>query len=493
MIGLFVSSQFDTRSANVLEFRSTGMIQLPPLEANSGIPLYRQLYAGIRDAIQTGLLRQGDQIPPTRELAQLAGVNRATVAAAYELLETEGLIRGHVGRGSFVLGTGEPARTRESDLISFATSRPAEQLFPMQSFRATVNEVLADARLSNILQLGAPAGYAPLRRWLRETSGLATAGDEVIVTSGCQQALDLIQRSMLSPGDTVLVEDPVYPGLKNVFERGRLRLVPMPVGPNHVDPAQVERAIATERPRLIVVTPDFQNPTGASMPVETRRRVALAAGQAQTPIVEIDLYRDLRYEGEVLPTLKELAPNTDVLLLRSFSKIAFPGLRIGWVLGPQPLIARLIEAKQWADLHSDQLSQAILLRFAESGRLDQHLGHMIAAGRECLAAAMEGCERELPAGTRYTRPQGGMSLWVTLPEPLDATALLPVAEREGLTYLPGRHFQIEARATGQLRLSFAGLPPASIRAGLAALGRAVRSELGRIRSAGSPTPATAMV
>jgi 2-aminoadipate transaminase len=469
------------------------MIQLPPLEANSGIPLYRQLYGNIRDAIQSGLLRQGDRIPPTRELAQLAHVNRATVAAAYELLESEGLIRGHVGRGSFVLGTADKARTREADLISFATSRPAEQLFPMQSFRATVNDVLADARLSSILQLGAPAGYAPLRRWLREASGLAMPADEVMVTSGCQQALDLIQRAMLSPGDTVMVEDPVYPGLKNVFERGRLRLVPMPVGVNHVDPAQVERAVAVERPRMIVVTPDFQNPTGASMPVETRRRIAMAAGQAGAPVIEIDLYRDLRYEGEALPTLKELAPATDVLLLRSFSKIAFPGLRTGWVLGPQPLIARLIEAKQWADLHSDQLSQAILLRFAESGRLQQHLEQMIAAGRECLAAAMEGCERELPAGTRYTRPQGGMNLWVTLPEPLDATELLPVAEREGLTYLPGRHFQIEARASGQLRLSFAGLPPASIRTGLAALGRAVRSELERMRGTASPSPATAMV
>jgi len=328
---------------------------------------------------------------------------------------------------------------------------------------------------------------------LRESSGLATPGDEVLVTSGCQQALDLITRCMLSPGDTVLVEDPVYPGLKNVFERGRLRLVPMPVGTDHVDPSQVERAIALERPRLIVVTPDFQNPTGASMPVETRRRVAVAAGQARTPIVEIDLYRDLRYEGSALPTLKELAPEAEVLLLRSFSKIAFPGLRIGWVLGPQPLIARLTEAKQWADLHSDQLSQAILLRFAESGRLQQHLEQMIAAGRECLLAAMESCERELPAGTRYTRPQGGMNLWVTLPAPLDATELLPVAEREGLTYLPGRHFQIEARANGQLRLSFAGLPPASIRAGLAALGRAVRSELERLRTMSSPAPATAMV
>lgn len=469
------------------------MIQLPPLEANSSVPLYRQLYAGLRDAIQTGLLRQGDRIPATRELAQLAGVNRATVAAAYELLETEGLIRGHVGRGSFVLGSNDVTRTREADLISFATSRPAEQLFPMQSFRATVNDVLADARLSSILQLGAPAGYAPLRRWLRESSGLATPADEVLVTSGCQQALDLITRSMLSPGDTVLVEDPVYPGLKNVFERGRLRLVPMPLGAEHVDPAQVERLIATERPRLIVVTPDFQNPTGASMPVDTRRRVAEAAAQARTPIVEIDLYRDLRYEGQALPTLKELVPAAEVLLLRSFSKIAFPGLRIGWVLGPQPLIARLIEAKQWADLHSDQLSQAILLRFAESGRLQQHLGHMIDAGRECLMAAMEGCERELPPGTSYTRPQGGMNLWVTLPAPLDATELLPVAEREGLTFLPGRHFQIEARASGQLRLSFAGLPPASIRTGLAALGRAVRSEFERLRSTASPAPATAMV
>ncbi|MBY0505497.1 MAG: PLP-dependent aminotransferase family protein [Bryobacteraceae bacterium] len=467
------------------------MIQLPPLEANSGIPLYRQLYAGLRDAIQTGLLRQGDRIPPTRELAQLTGVNRATVAAAYDLLETEGLIRGHVGRGSFVLGNGAP-RTREADLISFATSRPAEQLFPMHSFRATVNEVLNDPRLSSILQLGAPAGYAPLRRWLRESSGLATPGDEVLVTSGCQQALDLIQRALLAPGDTVLVEDPVYPGLKNVFERGRLRLVPMPVDAGHVDPAQVERAIATERPKLIVVTPDFQNPTGASMPVETRRRIALAAGQARVPIVEIDLYRDLRYEGDPLPTLKELAPGTDVLLLRSFSKIAFPGLRVGWVLGPQPLLARLTEAKQWADLHSDQLSQAILLRFAESGRLQQHLQQMIAAGRECLLAAMAGCERELPPGTRFTRPQGGMNLWVTLPAPLDATELLQAAEREGLTYLPGKHFQIEAPAGGQLRLSFAGLPAASISTGLAALGRAVRAELERLRLT-APSPDTAMV
>ncbi len=467
------------------------MIQIPPLEANSSIPLYRQLYAGIRDAIQTGVLRQGDQIPPTRELAQLAGVNRATVAAAYELLEAEGLIRGHVGRGSFVQAP--TPRTREADLISFATSRPAEQLFPMHAFRATVNEVLNDARLSSILQLGAPAGYAPLRRWLREASGLATPADEVMVTSGCQQALDLIQRAMLGPGDTVLVEDPVYAGLKNVFERGRLRLVPMPLGDQHVDPAQVERAIAAERPRLVVVTPDFQNPTGASMPVDTRRRVAQAAADRHIPIVEIDLYRDLRYDGDPLPTLKELVPAAEVLLLRSFSKIAFPGLRVGWILGPQPLMARLIEAKQWADLHSDQLSQAILLRFAESGRLDQHLAQMIAAGRECLAAALEGCERELPPGTRYTRPQGGMNLWITLPEPLDATELLPVAEREGLTYLPGRHFQIEARAHGQLRLSFAGLPPASIRTGLAALGRAIQRELDRLKSAVSPSPATAMV
>ena len=449
------------------------MIQLPELRPDSEVPLYRQLYQSIRDSIEMGSFRHGDRVPPTRELAQSLGVNRATVAAAYELLEADGLIRGHVGKGSFVQ-TPEPKRTAEA-VISFATSRPSEELFPLAEFRQTVNEVLADGQLASLLQLGSPAGFAPLRRYLLEPD----PRDEVLITSGCQQALDLTQRVFAPPASTVLVEDPTYGGLKSVFERQGVRLVGLPVGEQGVDPEDLRRALERERPRLVLLTPNFQNPTGATLGLESRRAVGELMARAGVPLVEIDIYRELRYAGEALPTIKSLVPEADVLLLGSFSKMAFPGLRTGWITGPRSLVARLTESKQWTDLHSDQLSQAILLRFAESGRLGAHLRRMLEANRRRLEAAVEACERELPAGSVFTRPEGGMNLWITLPEPLDAAELLPLVQREGVSYLPGRHFAVERRADRSLRLSFAGEPPERVREGIAVMGRIARAELAR--------------
>jgi 2-aminoadipate transaminase len=168
-------------------------------------------------------------------------------------------------------------------------------------------------------------------------------------------------------------------------------------------------------------------------------------------------------------------------------------LRVGWAAAPQPLVARLIEAKQLADLHTDQLSQAVLLRFAESGRLAAHRERVVAAGAERLRAAVEACERRLPGGTRFTRPEGGMNLWVRLPAPLDAAELLPEAEREGVLYAPGRLFEVSRREPGCLRLSFAGLDPGRIGAGIAILGRLFSKELERARAAGRGEPAPAMV
>ena len=465
------------------------MIQLPELRTDSEVPLYRQLYQSIRDSIEMGSFRHGDRVPPTRELAQSLGVNRATVAAAYELLEADGLIRGHVGKGSFVQSPGADARRAAADAapISFATSRPAEELFPLEEFRATAAEVLADPHLSSLLQLGAPAGYAPLRRHLLEPG--SSTRDEILITSGCQQALDLTQRVFAPPASTVLVEDPTYGGLKSVFERQGVRLVGLPVGPRGVDPEDLRRALERERPRLVLLTPNFQNPTGATLPLGSRREIGELMMRAGVPLVEIDIYRELRYAGDPLPTIKSLAPEAEVLLLGSFSKMAFPGLRTGWVIGPRALVARLTEAKQWSDLHSDQLSQAILLRFAESGRLAAHLRRMLAVNRRCLEAALEACESELPAGSVFTHPEGGMNLWITLPEPLDAAELLPLAQREGVTYLPGRHFAVDRRADRSLRLSFAGVSADRVREGIATLGRVARGEMARRRVEQEAAPA----
>jgi len=467
------------------------MVDISQLDEASETPLYRQLYDRIAESIHSGQLRNGERLPATRELALQLGLNRTTVSAAYTLLEEEGLLKGHVGRGSFVNFL-MPAEDR----ISFASSRPAEDHFPLAEFQETCREVISSPEASAILQLGSPSGYGPLRQYLLDEArhcGEAGPDDDVLITNGCQQALDLLQRALVSAGEGVVVEDPVYHGLKNVFIRGGARLFGVPMTGNGVDPEQLARVVSRERPKVLLVTSNFQNPTGTTLPLESRQAVLGMAREFGVVLVENNIYGDLRYEGAPLPSIKQLDGSSGTVLLRSFSKIAFPGLRVGWVIAPRAVIARLAEAKQWCDLHTDQLSQAILLRFAVSGRLATHAANVRAAGVARLRAVLAACEKHLPAGTQFTRPSGGMSLWVKLPEPLDASELLSRAEQEKVTYLPGRYFSVAQFDPGTLRLSFGGLPPAQIEAGLAALGKVFTNELARVRKANRFEAAPAMV
>jgi len=497
------------------------MDALPHLDHGSGVPLYRQLYEQFAQRIRSGELGQGERLPATRELAGSLGLNRTTVSAAYEMLEAEGMIAGRVGRGSFVtaaapaggvswgpwLERGELAgrgpAPREAapasaalgrDTISFATSRPSRELFPLDEFRASCAAVLARPDLADILQLGSPAGYEPLRRYLLEEArrqGVAGATDDLLITNGCQQALDLMGRVLLRPGDTVAVEDPVYPGLKSLLTALGARLAAVPVGADGMEISRLVRVLERDRPRLIVVTPDFQNPTGATLPLAARRGLLEAARSAGVPVAENDPYGELRYQGQPLPALKQLDEHGGTVLLRSFSKASFPGLRVGWVVGPKPLLDRLRQAKEVADLHSDQLSQAVLLEFAESGRLEAHRRRLLEAGGERLRVTLEACREFLPPGTRWTRPEGGMNLWVSLPEPLDAGELLPRAQKLGVAYLPARYFSVSRLEPGGLRLSFAGLAPQQIRDGLEIIGKLAAAELASARP--SDEPVSAMV
>ena len=490
------------------------MLPIAALDPGSEIPLYRQLYDVIRDLIESGGLPKGGRLPATRELAGQLGLNRATISAAYELLETEGLITGQVGRGSFVATAGasktginwseilapsvfsSPVAPASAALANFSSSRPSELLFPLDDFRATCEEVIQGGEAQTILQLGSPSGYPPLRRYLLDlarSQGHARDSDDILITSGCQQAIHLLQSTLVRHGETVLLEDPVYPGMKKVFERSGARLVGVPVGPHGIDLDALERSIDRERPRLVAVTPNFQNPTGASMPLASRQAVLRVVQAASVILVENDIYSPLGYEGDTVPSIKQLDESGDTILLRSFSKIAFPGLRVGWAIGPRPLIEKLTETKQWSDLHTDQLSQAILLRFAQSGRLERHRQRMLAAGRERLHAVLEACRKHLPAEVEFTRPRGGMSLWSRLPEPLDAGELLPRAEREGVSYLPGKHFAVSRPQPGSLRISFAEMTPEQIRAGIAVLGRIFKNELERVRAYSPLAEAPAMV
>lgn len=512
---------------------SLSAIQLDP---NAELPLYRQLHRQIRDRILDGSLGAGERLPATRELALQLDLNRATVSSAYALLEEDGLIHGHVGRGSFVAQVhrpgsgfvpqnGGPARGMGAGLseaapvvgfvsqnapfaavahgaapasaeISFATSRPHAGLFPLDSFRLSCQEVLATEVAHTVLQLGSPLGYPPLRQYLLEDAEerqIGRANDDILITNGCQQAMDLIARALLTPNDTVLVEEPIYPGLKSVFAQARVRLVGMPVGPQGINLEDFSRLVESERPRMAVLTPSFQNPTGATLSLGAREAVLETARRAGVLLVENDLYSALRYRGADVPPIKAIDGADDVVLLGSFSKVAFPGLRVGWVIAPRPLIRRLAEVKQATDLHTDQLSQAVLLRFAESGRLAEHLRHVRSAGFEQLEAAIAACERYLPEGSAFTRPDGGLNLWVHLPSPLDAGALLSAAQARGVSYLPARYFAVNRLEERAFRLSFGGLTPQEIERGLRLLGEVFAEELARGTRPGAVQLEMAMV
>ncbi len=229
------------------------------------------------------------------------------------------------------------------------------------------------------------------------------------------------------------------------------------------------------------------------MPRAARADLLRLAASRGVTIVENDVYSALRYQGEPIPSVKHLALGGDVIQMGSFSKVAFPGLRVGWIVAARQIVEACASTKQWMDLHSDHLSQAVLLRFAESGRLAAHQKQVVASGARKLTAALDGCDRYLPEGTQFTRPSGGMNLWARLPFPLDASALLRTAEEQKVTYLPGRHFAVGRPEPGSLRLSFAGLSEGRIVEGISILGALFNQELRRERLGGVTRQVTAIV
>jgi 2-aminoadipate transaminase len=291
----------------------------------------------------------------------------------------------------------------------------------------------------------------------------------------------------------VVLESPVYHGLLRVFSRAGASIVSVPVDQDGLDLDALEEAVARTRPRLLVITPSFQNPMGTTLSLERRKRVVEIAQRSGTVLIENDIYSELRYRGRSLPTLKELDTTGNVVLLRSYSKVSFPGLRVGWVIAPRPFIARLAESKQISDLHSDQLSQAVLLRFAQSGELARHLEQTRVKGLRRLEAACAACEKYLPKGSSYTRPNGGMCLWIELPVPLNSENVLPRAEKHGVSYLPGTLFSNRPAHRRGLRVSFGALTPHEITRGIQLISEAATEELLMLTASARLEPAAAVV
>lgn len=489
------------------------------LQPESHIPLYVQLRDQLRALVHSGELRTGDRIPASRELAGQLGVHRTTVANAYAELESEGLISGHVGRGTYICGAplkqfSPPPRTNgnggvmrwealfaddrgEASLsrmmpevppgaIAFTVARPDADDFPVEEFRRCTNEVLRrEGR--RILQFGCSDGYEPLKRELINhfrSEGLSVRAEQLVITDGAQQAIDLVCKAFLRPGDSVALENPAYPGAIAILAGARVRAIPVNVetdpsrtGRMGLDVDVVETVLLQNRVKFILLTPDFQNPTGTVMPVAERRRLLEFAAHYQVPVIEDAIYARLRLRGAAVPSLKMLDTAGNVIQIDSFSKTAFPGLRVGWCIGAESAIERFRLVKQSTDLHTDQLSQAAMAEFMRRGHFARHLVKMRKSYRSRLAAMEEALEKHMPDGTTWTHPEGGMSLWVTLPAGIDAGELLIHARERGILFLPGRYFYSQQPRPNTLRLSFSAVDEKRIVQGVEKLAAVLGIEL----------------
>lgn len=372
------------------------------------------------------------------------------------------------------------------EVISFAGGLPAPELFPVDEIEAATHRVLA-GHGREALQYGTTEGYLPLRELLvRHMSryGIRVAPANVLITSGSQQALDLVGRAFVDPGDTVLVEAPSYLGALQAFNICEPDYVTVPLDAEGVDPDAIERELERRRPKFLYLLPNFHNPAGVTLSLERRRRIVELAARHGVPIVEDDPYGQLRYEGEHLPPLVVLdaelrrdrgidAPGGGVIYLGTLSKTLAPGLRIGWVVAPEPVIDRLVRLKQGADLHTATFTQMVAYETARGGFVDRHVRRLREVYRERRDAMLVALERHLPPGTSWTHPAGGLFLWLTLPEGLDSTRLLPAALEADVAYVAGAPFFAAGGGERTLRLNFSYCPPATIAEGIRRLGEVV--------------------
>jgi 2-aminoadipate transaminase len=366
------------------------------------------------------------------------------------------------------------ALTARPGVISFAGGLPAPELFDAPGLRAAFAAVLGDGTAGRSLQYSTTEGDPALRAAVaaRLTArGLPTAAGDLLITSGSQQALTLVAAALLEPGDRVLVEEPSYLAALQAFALAGAVPVPIPCDDGGLDPDAVAALAAEHRPKFLYTVPTFHNPTGRTLSLDRRRALATVAERHGFWVVEDDPYGELRYRGDPLPSVATLPGAEDrTLALSTLSKVAAPGLRIGWVRAPSDGVRRaMVVAKQAADLHSSTVDQAAAARWLESVDLDAHLRNLRAAYGARRDALVDGLAAALPPGSTHNRPDGGMFVWARLPDGRDAEALLARALERDVAFVPGFPFFAGRPDRATLRLSFTAHGPAEIADGLSRL------------------------
>jgi len=443
-------------------------------------PVYRHIAQAIERGITSGTLSLDFRLPAERDLAAALKVSRTTIVSAYRDLETRGLVRGYVGRGTFVSATPEAsgapfawrgkvaaAASRSSDgairdllrhasdpeVLSVAAGTPALEAFPVDAYRRSMDKALKrDVRLA--------WGHSPTEGLpvLRETLAHRFGGQpqNVLVLAGAQQGLDLLARCLVDPGDTVVVDRPGYLGALHTFNAAGARVIGWDTVKH--DLGELEDLITRYRPKLIYTNPTFQNPTGWTMPLKLRRQLLQLASRLRVPIIEDDTYRELFLTTPPPPSLHSMDTQSVVIHLNTFSKVLAPGLRLGWLNAAPPIIEQLALLKQRSDPHMPNLNQLIVADMIADGTFDRHLADLRTEHRRRRDAMLTAFERHGAEGkVQWTVPDGGLYLWCRLTGRVKTAQVVAHATAESIAFVRGEAFYVDQAGEREMRICFSSV------------------------------------
>jgi 2-aminoadipate transaminase len=380
--------------------------------------------------------------------------------------------------------------TEQPDIISFGGGLPAPDVFPLKEFEEACTRVLRTEG-AMALQYGTTEGYLPLREMIARYSArnnICITPDNILITAGSQQALDLLGKIFINRGDRILVESPTYLGALQAWNAYGAEYVAVPMDDDGMRTDDLEKVLRVG-PKFIYVLPNFQNPTGVTMSLERRRMLVDIADKYGVPIIEDDPYGQLRYEGEHIPSVvvidgeKQNKPNMtysgNVIYLSTFSKTLAPGLRLAWVVAPPEVISKLAQAKQGADLHTATFNQVVAYEVARGGFMDEHIRHIREVYGQRRDVMLEALEEYMPVEVRWTHPQGGLFLWATIPASMNTVDVLKTAINRKVAFVPGGAFHPRGGGQNTMRLNFSNATPEKIVEGISRLAGVLKEEIFR--------------
>ncbi len=374
--------------------------------------------------------------------------------------------------------------TEQPDIISFAGGLPAPEVFPVKQFQQACNKVL-ETEAAQALQYSTTEGYRPLREMIAERTGryaVSVTPENILITSGSQQALDFIGRVFINQGDHVLVESPTYLGALQAWNAYGAQYISIPSDENGMVTSELEKALRIG-PKFIYVLPNFQNPSGTTLSLERRKQLVELADRYGVPIVEDDPYGQLRFEGEHLPSVVALDSEYrgddgcytgNVVYLSTFSKLLAPGIRLAWVIAPEEVIRKFVQSKQAADLNTAAFNQMVAYEVGRDGFLDEHVKTIRATYKERRDVMLEMMDEMFPREVHWTRPLGGMFLWGILPEDMDSSEVLKKAIERKVAFVPGESFHPNGGGKNTMRINFSYSNPDNIREGITRLGKVLK-------------------